>query len=325
MNAIERWEAGGTALIDVRLAAIRYAARDIHLLELEAVSGGRLPPAEPGAHIELHLPKGLVRHYSLLEPDPQPARYVIGIKRDAGGRGGSVYIHDHLKVGMTLQVSAPRNNFRLVEDAPHAVLIAGGIGITPLVSMARRLESAGRPWNLFYACRSRADAAFHAELGQRENVAFHFDDERPGEYPDIAAVIGRAPEGAHFYCCGPAPMLAAFERTAATMLPPSHIHIEYFNPVQEAATEGGFVVELARRKREFLIPPGSSILQTLLDAGLNVPYSCTEGMCGACEVRVLSGTPDHRDSVLTKDQQAEGKRMMICCSGSKSGKLVIDL
>jgi ferredoxin-NADP reductase len=316
----------GTALdlIDVRLMAIRYAARDTHLYEFRRLDGAPLPPAEPGAHVDVHLPNGMMRQFSLTIPDAAPKAYVLGVKLDPASRGGTKYIFDKFKVGDTLKISAPRNNFRLVEDAPNTTLIAGGIGVTPIWAMVQRLEALGRPWELYFSSRSRTDMAYLETLETMARVTLHFDDEAAGKFLDLAGIVAKAPKDAHLYCCGPTPMLSAFE-AATKSFPSEQVHLEYFTAKVAANLEGGFVVQLARSGKEFAIPPGQSILGVLRDAGLNVPYSCEEGICGACETVVISGIPDHRDSVLTDKERAANKTMMICCGGSKSEKLVLDI
>ena len=306
------------------LVNIRLAARDTNLYTFEAPDGGALPPATPGAHLTLHLPNGLERQYSLVEAKANPTSYTVGIKRDGASRGGSSWIHDHLKVGMRLLVDPPRNNFPLNEDAQRTVLFAGGIGITPIYCMATRLAALGRSFALHYSCRSRADAAFLRELAGEAHVHLHIDDEQAGRFLPIADLVAAAPQGAHLYCCGPAPMLAAFE-AAATGRPPEQIHVEYFTQQHEAATSGGFTVVLARSQREFVVPDGKTILQALRDGGFDAAHSCEEGVCGACETKVIEGVPDHRDSVLSQAERSAGKTMMICCSGALSPKLVLDL
>ncbi len=312
-------------LIDVRLTDIRFAARDTNLYEFRQVDGEALPAYDPGAHIDLHLPNGLVRQYSLTVPETEPPqRYVVGIKRDPASRGGSRYVHDELHVGKTLKISQPRNHFALKEDAPHVVLIAGGIGITPIWCMVQRLEQLGKSWKLYYSCRSRADAAFLEPMQKMPSVHFHFDDENEGKFLDIAAVVAQAPKDAHLYCCGPGPMLKAFE--AATQgWADEQTHVEYFTAKAAPAKSGGFVVELSRSGEEHFIPEGKTILQVLLDAGVDVDYSCELGICGACETRVISGIPEHRDAILSEEEQAENTRVMICCAGCKSDRLVLDL
>jgi ferredoxin-NADP reductase len=311
-------------LIEVRLTAIRYAARDTCLFEFQSLDGQPLPAYEPGAHIDLHLPSGLLRNYSLTAADPDPSTYIVGIKRDPASRGGSRFIHDELRVGTTLKIGGPRNNFRLREDAAHTVLIAGGIGITPMWCMVQRLSALERPWQLHYACRSRDDMAFRAELERMPQTVLHCDDERGG-FLDVAAIIANAPKDAHLYCCGPAPMLQAFE-AATKDWPREQVHVEYFTAKElPPAKKGGFTVELARTGVEYFIPEGETILNVLLDAGIDIDYSCELGICGACEQRVISGLPEHRDSILSEEEQAENTRVMICCAGCKTDRLVLDL
>jgi ferredoxin-NADP reductase len=312
------------SLIDVRVAAIRYAARDTNIYEFAPLDGKPLPPYEPGAHIDLHLPNGLIRQYSLIRPEPDPASYAVTVKRDPASRGGSRCVHDELRVGRTLKISTPRNNFALVENASHVVLLAGGIGITPIWCMVQRLHKLSRSWKLYYACRSRADMAFLQPLEAMGHTHFHFDDENGDKVLDIKPIITEAPRESHLYCCGPTPMLKAFEAATADW-PRAQIHVEYFTPKQEADKKGGFVVELARSGQEFVIPEGKTILQVLLDAGVDVDYSCELGICGACEQRVISGTPEHHDAILTEEEQASNTKVMICCAGCKSERLVLDL
>jgi ferredoxin-NADP reductase len=233
-------------------------------------------------------------------------------------------MHDQLRVGMRLFILPPRNNFPLKEDAELVVLIAGGIGITPIYCMVKRLIELKRPWELYYSCRSRMDTAFLDELTLHAQSHFHFDDEESGRFLQVAAIVEKLPRNAHLYCCGPAPMLAAFEAATANW-PQDQVHVEYFTPKFAAAQEGGFIVELARSKRELVIPQGKSILQCVSEAGIQVPHSCEEGVCGACETRVISGIPDHRDTILTEQERNENATMMICCSGSKSPRLVLDI
>ena len=313
-----------SSLIEVQLAATHYAAQDTHLYEFCRPDGAVLPASEPGSHVDLHLTNGLVRQYSLTVPNPAPYAYVLGIKRDPASRGGSRYIFDQLHIGQRLKISQPRNNFVLVEDAPHVVLVAGGIGITPIWCMAQRLSALGRSWELHYSCRSRADMAFLGQLQGRTAAHLHFDAESGGSFLDLKGIVSAAANRAHFYCCGPAPMLQAFEKATANR-PREQVHVEYFAPKEGPSREGGFIVQLARTQKEFLIPPGQSILQVLRDAGLNLRYSCEEGVCGECETAVISGTPDHRDSILTPRERAANKTMMICCGGCRSGRLVLDL
>lgn len=313
-------------LIDVRLTDVEVAARDTNVYTFRRLDDGPLPPYQPGAHIDIHLPNGLTRQFSLLNPNRDPRSYTVAIKRDAASRGGSSYIFDTLRPGHALKIGAPRNNFPLVENAEHVVLFAGGIGITPVWCMAQQLAAQNRSWKLYYSCRSRADMAFLATLEKHapEAVQLHFDDEAAGKFLDLPAIIAAAPQGAHFYCCGPNPMLAAFEAAAASR-PRAQVHVEYFTPKAEAATTGGFWVELARSGEEYFIPEGKKILEVLFDAGVDVDYSCELGICGECVTRVISGIPEHRDSVLSEEEQATNEKVMICCAGCKSERLVLDM
>jgi tetrachlorobenzoquinone reductase len=315
-------------LIEVRLTDVETVARDTNVYTFRRPDGDRLPPYTPGAHIDIHLPNGLMRQFSLVNPQAEPESYVVGIKLDAASRGGSRYIFDELRVGHTLKISAPRNNFPLVEDAEHVILFAGGIGITPIWCMAQELAARKRSWKLYYSCRSRADMAFLAALEKLgpESVHLHFDEEADGKFLDIAAIINAAPQNAHYYCCGPNPMLTAFEAAAASR-PRAHVHLEYFTPKAEieANTLGGFWVELARSGEEYFIPEGKKVLEVLFDAGVDVDYSCELGICGECVTRVISGIPVHHDSVLSEEEQATNEKVMICCCGSKSERLVLDM
>jgi tetrachlorobenzoquinone reductase len=312
------------SLIDVRLTAIRPAAEDTNLYELTRPDGTPLPPADPGAHIDLNLPNGITRQYSLVMTCPLPDSYMLGIKRDPNSRGGSRYIFDELKVGQALTISAPRNHFPLAADASHHVLIAGGIGITPIYAMTQRLCADGSAFDLHYAGRSRSQLAFLDELANFGFAHIHCDDEHGGALLDLGSVVSKAPQGSHFYCCGPTPMLEVF-RAVTDAVPQERIHFEYFSPQAEASKTGGFVVELARSGQEIFIPPGQSILETLREAGLTLDSSCQEGICGVCETKVISGSPDHRDSVLSDHEHAANKSMMICCSGCNGERLVLDL
>jgi tetrachlorobenzoquinone reductase len=311
---------------EARLVAIRYTARDVNIYEFARPDGAPLLDVEPGAHIDIALPNGLTRQYSLISPGPMPDRYIVAVKRDPESRGGSRFMHSELRVGQLVTITGPRNNFRLDERAGHTILIAGGIGITPIWCMIERLKQLGQAngsWTLHYSCRTRDDAAFLTELEPLPQVRLNFDAES-GRVLDVAAIMATAPSDAHVYCCGPAPMLAAFEAATANW-PAEQKHVEYFTAKQAPALEGGFVVELKRSGKEFIIPPGKSILEVLRDGGMDVSYSCEQGICGACETRVISGVPEHRDSVLTPAEQAANNTVMICCAGSKTDRLVLDL
>lgn len=307
--------------------AVRYEADNVLSYELRRPDGTNLPAFTAGAHIDLVLPNGLVRSYSISSDANDRSRYVLGIARDASSRGGSAWIHGHLRPGDSVDVSAPRNNFQLDESAGNTVLIAGGIGITPVLSMARRLAQLGKEWTLYYAVRSRSLAAFQDELAaiadKPDRVRLHADDENGGALLEIAQIVAEQPGGTHLYCCGPTPMIGAFE-AATDALDPHLRHVERFTNELAPDVEGGFEVELVESQRVLAVQPGTTILETLQEAGIAVSFSCMEGICGTCETRVISGIPDHRDLVLTDQEKASNATMMICCSGSKTPRLVLD-
>ena len=307
----------------LRIKSASWEAPNIVSYELRSLEGGELPPFTAGAHIDITLPNGLVRSYSLINPQSERHRYVIAVQRDRASRGGSKWVHENFRAGDVITINGPRNNFALDESAQKSLFIAGGIGITPILSMIERLSVLGREWELIYCSRQRSGTAFLELLETKSEVRFNFDEEPGGKVLDIAAVLEAAADE-HLYCCGPRPMLEAFEQ-ATKDLARERVHVEYFTAKEPPAVEGGFKVVLAKSGREFSVPPGKTILDTLLDAGLDIPYSCAQGVCGTCETKVLAGVPDHRDLVLTKGEHAANKVMMICCSGSKSEELVLDL
>ena len=242
----------------------------------------------------------------------------------------AAFVHERLRVGDKVRISRPKNNFPLDETSENSVLIAGGIGITPILAMVRRLTEEGRRWEVFYAARSRTAAAFCEELDtcvQASNgkgrVNYHFDDEQRGSLVDIRSIMESNPE-AHFYCCGPEPMLAAYE-AAAREVPRGQVHVEYFSATEEVARDGGFDLVLERSGKTLHVESGKTILDVLIENNVSVPFSCSEGVCGTCETRVIEGRPDHRDMILTDEERAKGDTMMVCCSGSKSPRLVLDL
>jgi ferredoxin-NADP reductase len=316
--------------ITVSVVSIKAETEAVSIFELRPTNADELlPPFEAGAHVDIHLPNGLVRSYSLLNAQDERHRYVIGVNLDTKSRGGARYLHESVRAGDELNISAPRNNFRLSENAEHTVLFAGGIGITHLWAMIQRLDSIGRTWALHYCARSRQLAALAAELAVLElrpgcAVHFHFDDEQGGALLDLSAIVNAEPFGTHFYCCGPVPMLEAYEKVTVRR-PRPNVHVEYFSSTSAPDRVGGFEVVLAKSKRVLRIEPGSTILDMVLAAGVDVPHSCREGVCGSCLVTVLQGEPNHCDLVLTRDEQAANNQMLICCSGAKSERLVLDI
>lgn len=316
--------------LNVRVHQITYEAQGIQSFDLRLPDGGALPPFTAGAHITVHLGNGQSRDYSLVNSQDERHRYVIAAALDTKGSAGTRWLFDTPLVGKTLRISAPRNNFELDETAAHTVLIAGGIGITPLRAMIHRLEALGRDWRLYYGARDRASMAFRAELAALDaprpgRVQLNFDDEA-GHLLDLALAVALAPQDAHLYCCGPSPMLETFKQLVCHR-DPATVHLEYFAAPAESdrAPTGSFTVTLARTGRTIPVPAGRTILDVLRENGVFADYSCEAGVCGACEVRVLSGRPDHRDYMLTEDERAANTSMMICVSGSLTENLTIDL
>lgn len=319
-----------TDTLQVRLRATTYEASNIlgfELVPLDATTN--LPAFTAGAHIELHLPGGMRRSYSLLNDPQETHRYCIGVNLDAHSRGGSRYMHEQLRTGTVLTIGTPRNLFAMDESSPFNVFIAGGIGITPILSMIARSQTLGTPWRLHYVARTREHAGFLSLLDSYQcqpasEVLLRFDQEPGGQMLDMNTVIEELPANAHVYACGPAPMLAAYEKATAE-LPPERVHREYFAAQQAAATDGSYTVTLARSQRTLTIAPGQTLLEGLLAIGAEPTFSCQQGVCGTCEVRVMEGTPDHRDMVLSDTEKAANDRMMVCCSGALSPWLVLDL
>lgn len=310
-----------TDTFPVRLRAIIQESEDINCLRFRSLTGEALPPFQPGAHIDLHLPNGLMRSYSLIEPWSAQGDYAVAVKNEHAGRGGSRFIHNDLRVGQDITIGWPRNNFALAEDAPSSVFIAGGIGITPLFCMAQHLEQLGRRWAMHYAVRGPECAIFTPRLSAFGPKIHFYSRAMP---LDIAKLIATLPEHTHVYCCGPVRMLEAFEAATASR-PPAFAHVEYFSAKHAPAAAGGFDVVLRRSNRRVSIAPGQTILDALIAAGMDVPFSCMEGICGSCEVGVLEGIPDHRDMILSSEEKAANNKMLLCCSGSKSIALVLDL
>lgn len=307
-----------------RLTNICWEAEGINSYILKPLAGETLPPFEPGAHIDVQLGPGLARSYSLVNDPAERGYYEIAVHHAIDGRGGSRHIHDKWKVGQVVEISAPKNNFPMVEDAAHSVLIAGGIGITPMLPMIARLERLGRSWELHYVAATPDRAAYVDRVAGHGTVEIVFDGVPGGTRLDLKAICDAAPADAHLYCCGPKGMLDAFVAINAGR-PKGHAHIEYFSADTELATEGGYVVECRRSGAKVAVEEGETMLDALLSAGIDIPFACAEGICGTCEVKVLEGVPDHRDHFLTDEAKAANTAIMVCCSGSKSAHLVLDL
>ncbi len=315
------------AQFEVQVTGMRLEAEGVISLELEAVGRAPLPEWSPGAHIDLLLPSGLVRQYSLCGDPLDRQRLRIAVLREANGRGGSREVHDGLRVGQTMMIRGPRNAFPMEPRAGY-LFVAGGIGITPILAMAREAQRAGAEWQLLYGGRSRRSMAFIEELqalgGERVSI-LPADEVGLLDLEDVAA---RAATGLHTYSCGPAPLLDALtERFAAEGLS-ERLHLERFAPAAPAPAasgEAGLRVILARSGTAVEVPNDCSIMAALRAAGHQVASSCEQGICGMCETQVLDGVPDHRDMLLTDSERERGNVMMLCVSRARTPTLTLDL
>ena len=312
-------------MMPLRVARAERAAADTYLFELRDPGGGELPPFTAGAHLTVRSPNGSLRKYSLCNDPAERDRYVIGVKRDPAGRGGSIDLVDNTKPGDLVQASAPHNAFELAERAPSFILIAGGIGITPILSMARKLNSTGRRYQLYYCTRSPETTAFREELeGEafRGKVVLHHDHGDPTLSLDLWPILEK-PTAAHVYCCGPRPMLETV-RDMTGHWPASAIHFESFLDARAAQRpeDRPFTVVLAQSGSRIEVAPGVSILEAMRAQGFDAPSSCESGTCGTCRTRLLAGEADHRDLVLAEDEKRA--QIMICVSRAFSAEIAID-
>lgn len=320
-----------SATLDVVVRAAVPVADDVLQVRFARPDGAPLPPFTPGAHIDLHLAPGLVRQYSLCGAMEEACAYTIAVKREAQSRGGSRAVHERLRVGTALAISAPRNHFPIDLDAAHSVLVAGGIGITPLLCMARALQRRGRSFHLHYFARSAAQAAFLDLLGSpgfREKNTLHLGQGHGETEASLREALSRPPEGAELYLCGPRGFMDRVCAVAAERgWPKQRVHLEYFSadtPPVLAATDA-IQVTLARSGQVLSVPPGTTIVDALRGAGVSIDTSCEQGVCGTCVTRVLDGTPDHHDLFLTDEEKARGDCMAPCVSRARTPHLVLDL
>ncbi|MFZ3572646.1 PDR/VanB family oxidoreductase [Streptomyces sp. BH097] len=303
-------------------------AEGVVSLTLAHPDGARLPDWTPGAHIDLVLPDGTVRQYSLCGDRWDPGRYRVAVLREPDGRGGSAYVHERLKVGDRVGIGGPRNNFPLapLADSGAYLFIAGGIGITPLLPMIHQAELLGVDWQLLYGGRTRSSMAFREELTAAYGGRVHVVPQDERGLLDLDAWLGAPRAGTKVYCCGPAPLLAAVEAACAGWEPHA-LRTERFTAAERGAPvrAAAFEVELRRSARTVRVAPDASVLQAVRGAGADVVSSCEQGTCGTCLTPVLDGEPDHMDSVLTDHQRAAGDCMLVCVSRSCGDRLVLDL
>ncbi len=304
-------------------------AEDIASFELANVDGTPLPAFSAGSHIDVQVPGGITRQYSLCNDSSEQHRYRIAVLRDANSRGGSTGMHDQVNEGDVLQISTPKNHFPL-HPAAHTLLLAGGIGVTPLLCMAQRLAAVGSRFELHYCSRSEERTAFRDEIAQStfsQQVHFHFDSGPAAQKLNLDALIATPDAQTHLYVCGPAGFIDHVLTTAkAKGWPGEQVHLEYFGAApQDTSGDAGFDVKIASTGQTYAIAADQSIVQVLKGHGIEILTSCEQGVCGTCITRVLEGEPEHRDMYFTDEEKAKNDQFTPCCSRSKSRLLVLDL
>ena len=311
---------------------IRFEGKGINSYELVDPEGADLPAFDAGAHIDIYVGDGLIRQYSLCNPPGDRKRYVIAVLRDEGGRGGSKAVHDRIRVQDIVKISVPRNHFELNRDAKKVILIAGGIGVTPLKAMAHELEASGIDFEMHYCAKDLAYAAFTAELeGLRERgkLQYHFDGGQPGAGLDIDRLLSEPVSGAHVYYCGPSGFMKACAEASAHW-PAGSVHFEHFkapvrpiNETEASDAAGDFNVRIASSGQVIPVKRDQSINDALSAAGVLIETSCCAGLCATCKVRYLEGEVEHNDFILSDEEKAE--YLTTCVSRATSKELVLDL
>ena len=313
----------------LKLARKFPLATDICGFEWADPEGRPLPAFSAGAHVDIHLAPGLIRQYSLCNNPEDRHRYLLGVLRDANSRGGSIAMHD-LAEGVELEIGEPKNHFPLAAEADHSLLIAGGIGVTPILCMAERLAHLGASFEMHYATRSPDRAAFLDRMALPDlagRVRLYHDDKPEAGRLDLAVLLASPAPGTHLYVCGPGGFIdLVLERARAAGWHEDRLHREYFSAQQPTADgDQPFQVTLASSGLTVDVAAGQSVVQALADAGVEILTSCEQGVCGTCLTRVLSGEPDHRDVYLTDAEKAANDQFLPCCSRSRSPLLVLDL
>jgi vanillate O-demethylase ferredoxin subunit len=315
-------------MLTVKVARRSRETDRVISLELVNLTGEPLPFFEAGAHVEVNVRPGVIRHYSLCNDPRNHDRYVLGILRETASRGGSETIHNEFDVGTTFNISPPRNNFSLDDSAGHSILFGGGIGITPLIAMAWHLHAKGASFEMHYCARDQMSAAFYDQLMRTPfaaHVTGHFDEGKPSQFCNFAAVLDARASDRHVYVCGPAGFMDAVVNTAKSQgWAGDNIHVEHFG-AQIDTTGTGFTVHTKKTNLSLQVPSDKTIAEVLIAAGVSVPMSCEQGVCGTCLTTVLEGSPDHRDLFLTDAEKANGDQMTLCCSRSHSRELVLDI
>jgi vanillate O-demethylase ferredoxin subunit len=315
----------------VKIMKVRDAAVDIRVFELADVEGRALPSFSAGSHIDVKLSESVIRQYSLCNDPNDTHRYMIGVLRDPESRGGSIAMHA-LREGDLMEVSEPKNHFPLVHGATHSVMLAGGIGITPILCMAERLSRSGEAFELHYCAREPARAAFLDYLSRGEfndRVRVYFDTAPADQRIKLDAILANPSSHAHVYVCGPAGFIDVVLKTAQrTGWSDANVHREYFRAGPSAGltqVEGPFQVKVASTGQVVDVKAGQTIVEALADCGICIATSCQQGVCGTCLTRVLSGEPDHRDVYLTDEEKAANDQLLPCCSRSKTPQILLDI
>lgn len=313
--------------ITVKIVDKTIHAKDIAVLMLEAVDGKGLPAFDAGAHVDVHIGEGLIRQYSLCSRPDDASGYRLGVLNDPGSRGGSKAIFNEVNVGDELLISEPRNLFPLDKNATETVLIGGGIGITPMIAMAYTLQAENQSFVLHYCCRSEAKAGFLDELKSQfgEQLHLHFDDLADDQRLIPERDLGVFNEGKHVYVCGPSGFMDWIIQSAQTAgFPKENIHYEYFDAEIETSGQS-FTVVAEQSGVTMTVGENQTIVEVLLDAGIDVDISCEKGICGTCICDVVSGTPDHKDHFLTDEEKEDNDQIAVCCSRALTDTLVLDI
>ena len=317
---------GRRAAIRAQVARKWAAADGIAGFELRPLEG-LLPTFQPGAHIDVHMPNGAIRQYSIINGPGETDSYVIGVKREPDSKGGSTCMHETVREGDVLAISEPRNNFPLRRDAAKTLFIAGGIGITPLLAMAQALHHSGLAHELHYFAQDRVHLAFPERLESLGNALVpHLGLDAAETGKKLRGLLSSPGSNVHVYLCGPGPMLEAARKIAAEQgWPESAVHFEYFKNTNEIDDSSSFEIALARSALTLQVPAGRTILEVMRDNGIDVPSSCEQGACGTCVATVIEGEPDHQDVYLNEAERRAGTKIMTCVSRAKSARLVLDI
>jgi vanillate monooxygenase ferredoxin subunit len=315
--------------ISARVARKEETAAGIFAFELVDPAGKELPAFEAGAHIDVKI-GDKIRQFSLANAPGERHRYVLGVQREVNGRGGSAGFCDNVQEGDTVVFKGPENLFPLMPDATETVLLAGGIGVTPILAMAERLAVEGKPFLFHYCTRSRGRTAFYdrvAAAGYADKVRFHFDDGPEEQRPNLSAILGEPGPGKHVYICGPTVMMdLAVEIAKKQGWDDGHLHLERFVGVEAKPGDAReFLIEIKKTGQLVTIPADKTVVEALRDVGIEIPVSCEQGVCATCLTNIIAGIPDHRDLILTNQEHESGKIFTPCVSRALSDVLVIDI